>query len=198
MTDSYCTVDMDNIKNFMIDIIRCYFYEYDIDEKKIRPQIWNDIIDEINEKIFKRDPKLLKITPCINNEYDMEKVFIVYNIYRRLCNSHCQVVNMKGFSDLTGITKQTLFNWAADSSHKGFDFHDKIMADNAQSLESMLHDPTVNPMKVLPSLNRHHGWAQPGVTREVAQPRVLGVADLPQLGGDVPESKKCISIKNDV
>ena len=175
------TVDHSNLKNVMFDIVTQYCVDHDIKENDSPPQIWNDIIDEIHETLIKLNKAILRDIPSVNNEYNMEKVYHVYNCYKRLCNSHCQVVNLKGFIDLTGIDKQTIYNWAGKSSHAGVDFHQKIMSDNAQSLEAMLHDKRINPMKVLPSLNRHHGWAQPGVTREVARPRELRVEDLPKL-----------------
>ncbi len=185
MNCSSMIVDMDNIKQIMNDIVSNYCIDHALDEKDIPPQIWNDIIDEIHDTLFKNNKSLLKHNPAINNEYDIDKVLNVYNIYKRLCNSHCQVINIKGFTDLIGIDKQTIYNWAQRSSAIGFDFHEKIMNDNAQSLEAMLHDKRINPMKVLPSLNKHHGWAQPGVTREIVKPRELGVADLPRLGGEI-------------
>ena len=57
----------------------------------------------------------------------------------------------------------------------------KIMDDNEQSLEAMLHDKRINPMKVLPSLNKKHGWNLPGVSRESANKQALTAAELPQL-----------------
>ena len=46
----------------------------------------------------------------------------------------------------------------------------------------MLHDKRINPMKVLPSLNKKHGWNLPGVSRESANKQALTAAELPQLG----------------
>lgn len=178
-------IDMSNIKQIMNDIVINYCYEHDVDEKNIPPQIWLDIISELHEIIFKNNKKLLKHDDLINNAYDMDKVLYVYEIYKRLCNSHCMVVNLKGFEDLTGIDHQTFYNWSARSSSLGVDIREKIMRDNEQSLEAMLHDPRVNPMKVLPSLNKHHQWSQPGVTREVVHKHQLGVSDLPKLGLEI-------------
>jgi hypothetical protein len=81
---------------------------------------------------------------------------------------------------MTGIDKQTIYNWK--SSNTRFDLHEKIMDDNEQSLEAMLHDKRINPMKVLPSLNKKHGWNLPGVSREKASNTAISLSDLPQLG----------------
>ena len=104
---------------------------------------------------------------------------------------------------MIGIDKQTLYNWDSDSkysnkynkhscssgnrlSRKTVDLRKKIMDDNEQSLESMLQDKRINPMKVLPSLNRHHMWNLPGVSREKVEARPLTADQLPQLGQDLP------------
>ena len=81
---------------------------------------------------------------------------------------------------MTGIDKQTIYNWK--SSNARFDLHEKIMDDNEQSLEAMLHDKRINPMKVLPSLNKKHGWNLPGVSREKASDTAISLSELPQLG----------------
>ena len=150
----------------------------------IYPAIWNDIIDEINEVIFSRNPQLLKDIPAMYNAYNKEKVLYIYKIYKRICNSHCQEVTLKGFTDMTGIDKQTVYNWKTDSEDKlsgvSFDLHEKIMEDNEQSLEAMLHDRRYNPMKVLPSLNKKHQWNMPGVGKETSR-KLLGNSELPVL-----------------
>ena len=61
---------------------------------------------------------------------------------------------------------------------------EKIMEDNEQSLEAMLHDKRINPMKVLPSLNKKHGWNLPGVSREKANNTALPMSELLQLGAN--------------
>ena len=155
------------------DIVSMYCKSNGIDEKDIFPSIWNDIIDELYIKLLKTDSNLY-------NEYDKEKVLYIYNnIYRRLCNNHCQEVSQKGFLDMTGIGKQTLYDWASSSSS---DLQEKIMEDNEQSLFALMKDRRMNPMKVLPKLNRYHGWNMPGARGEPENRKVLTAAELPRLG----------------
>lgn len=197
-------VNIDNAKVIFDDIVKYYCDEHGIEENDIPPAMWNDIIDEIHEKVFLNNPQMLKDTPNTLNAYNPDKVIYIYNLYRRLCNSHCQEVTLKGFTDLTGIDKQSIYNWKdkvnnniynANSDNNGecnnkrvstfsFDLHEKIMSDNEQSLEAMLHDKRYNPMKVLPSLNKKHGWNLPGVSKEQAKNNGLSAATLPQLGAD--------------
>ena len=165
------------------DIVSDYCAVKEIEEDDIPPQIWNDIIDELYIKLFKPCTRLLKTDNNLYNQYDVSKVEYIYiNIYRRLCNSHCQEISQKGFLDMTGIGKQTLYDWAGGKlSTQSSDLQQKIMDDNEQSLEAMLHDKRINPMKVLPSLNKKHGWNLPGVSRESANKQALTAAELPQL-----------------
>ena len=174
-------IDQSNCISIVKDIITKYCAVNDLDEHDIPPQIWNDIIDEIYINVFKDNTILLKDIPSPYNQYNQDKVLYIYNyIYKRICNNHCQEVTLKGFIDMTGIDKQTIYNWK--SSNTRFDLHEKIMDDNEQSLEAMLHDKRINPMKVLPSLNKKHGWNLPGVSREKASNTAISLSDLPKLG----------------
>lgn len=168
------------------DIVSMYCEQNEIDEKDIFPSIWNDIIDELYIKLFKPCNRVLKTDSNLYNEYDKEKVLYIYNnIYRRLCNNHCQEVSQKGFIDMIGIDKQTLYNWASSSS---FDLQEKIQEDNEQSLFALMKDRRMNPMKVLPKLNRYHGWNMPGAKGEPDKKKVLTATELPKLGGESPEN----------
>lgn len=174
-------IDQSNCISIVKDIITGYCAANDLEEHDIPPQIWNDIIDEIYINVFKDNTILLKDIPSPYNQYNQDKVLYIYNyIYKRICNNHCQEVTLKGFIDMTGIDKQTIYNWK--SSNARFDLHEKIMDDNEQSLEAMLHDKRINPMKVLPSLNKKHGWNLPGVSREKASDAAISLSELHQLG----------------
>lgn len=185
-------------------IVTMYCEENDLDEKDIYPSIWNDIISELRVKLFHPCNKLLKLGNALYNEYDRAKVYYVYEyIYKRLCNSHCQEITLKGFCDMTGIHKQSIYNWANDnkyiytgdsvdtnnssgdcyiSSITRFDLHEKIMDDNEESLFALMKDRRYNPMKLLPKLNKVHGWSMPGAGQR-QEKRALTDAELPKLGG---------------
>lgn len=186
------------------DIVSSYCDENDVEEKDIYPSIWNDIISELYIKLFHPCNKLLKLGNALYNEYDRTKVYYIYEyIYKRLCNSHCQEITLKGFCDMIGIPKQTIYNWANDdkyiytssgveindskdsgyiSSRTRFDLHEKIMDDNEESLFALMKDRRYNPMKLLPKLNKVHGWSMPG-TGQRYEKKALTDAELPKLGG---------------
>lgn len=182
------------------DIVTTYCTHNEIDEKDIYPSVWDDIIDELYIKLFKPCNRLLKTDNNLYNQYDVKKVEYIYiNIYKRLCNSHCQEVSQKGFLDMSGIGKQTLYDWASGKlSNQSSDLQQKIMEDNEQSLFSLMKDRRNNPMKYLPKLNKVHDWNMPGVGRERAEKNTLTARDLPKLGTNQPEElpQNCIKINN--
>lgn len=176
---------VDDMRIVASDIVTNYCDRHNIDENDIFPSIWADIITELNISLFSPCNRVLKTDSNLNNEYDKRKVEYVYNnIYKRLCNSHCQEVTIKGFIDMSGIGKQTLYDWQVNSglSSSGSDLVKKIAEDNEESLFNLMKDRRLNPMKVLPKLNRYHGWNMPGARAERTEREALGADALIQLG----------------
>ena len=172
----------------IMDLIVNYCIDNDVDEKNIHPTLWNDILDEIYNRIIKDNLILFKIINNINNQYDRSKVIELYSIYKKICNKYVQEISISGFNIISGIDKQTFYNWeSAGPSAIGFDFRQKIMEDNEQSLTALMIGDKGIPTKYLAKLNRYHGWSLPGVSREPAKVQSLGAAELPKLGGNVSE-----------
>ena len=182
-----CVEDMPAVA---VDIVSAYCTRNAIDEKDIYPSIWDDIIDELYIKLFKPCNRLLKTDSNLYNQYDKDKVYYIYKyIYKRLCNSHCQEVSQKGFLDMSGIDKQTLYNWKGEGlSRASFDLQEKIMEDNEQSLFALMKDRRNNPMKLLPKLNKVHGWNMPGIGARNDTKQTLTAAELPKL---IDSSSNC-------
>ena len=169
-------------------IVEDYCTQNELDEKDIYPSIWNDIITELHIKLFAPCHNVLRLKGGIHNEYDITKVEYIYNnIYKRLCNSHCQEITLKGFLDMTGISKQSIYDWSSGVlSSQRSDLHEKIMQDNEESLFSLMKDRRNNPMKYLPKLNKVHNWNMPGVSSRQTDKQSLTAAELPQLGQNNP------------
>lgn len=166
------------------DIVKNYCIDNEIEEKDIYPNVWNDIITELYIKLFCPCHNILKLKSGTHNEYDINSIEYIYNnIYKRLCNSHCQEITLKGFLDMIGIHKQTLYDWnnGVLSSQRS-DLHEKIMQDNEESLFSLMKDRRNNPMKYLPKLNKVHNWNMPGVSSKQNEKNSLTAAELPKLG----------------
>lgn len=194
MNDIQTITSVEDMPAIARDIVTKYCDRNGIEENDIFPSIWNDIISELYFELFQRCNRLLKIGDNMHNEYDRNKVYYIYEcIYKRLCNSHCQEITLKGFCDMTGIHKQTLYNWANDNKYiynssgnvvsnsdnsmwdsdilsiSRFDLHEKIMSDNEESLFALMKDRRMNPMKVLPKLNKVHGWNMAGVSAQATK-----------------------------
>lgn len=191
-----CVEDMEPVAR---DIVSQYCSMYDIEEKDIPPSVWDDIIDELYIKLFKPCHRLLKTDSNLYNQYDQGKVEYIYkNIYRRLCNNHCQEVCQKGFLDMSGIDKQTLYNWADKASSQSFDLHEKILEDNEQSLFSLMKDRRINPMKILPKLNKKHDWNMPGVSsRNNNKQEALTSNDLLKLSQELSKNETQLTLLDD-
>ena len=174
---------VEDMRPAIMDLITNYCIDNEIDGKNIHPTLWNDILDEINTRIVKPNINLIKVIGNINNQYDQEKVVELYNIYKKICNKHTQEISISGFNIISGIDKQTFYNWEIGGpSAIGFDFRQKIMQDNEQSLTALMIGDKGIPTKYLAKLNRYHDWNMPGVTREVSRKQSLGAAELPKLG----------------
>lgn len=175
---------IDSVEMFPIiakDIVTNYCLEHRIEESDIFPSIWSDIIYEIYISLMKPNHKLLKLKGSSYNEYDKEAVEYVYlNVYKRLCDSHCQEVTLKGFCDMSGVEKQTLYNWKDGHNLNGvrFALHEKIMEDNEESLFNLMKDRRNNPMKLLPKLNKVHGWNMPGTRTQTDKNSNMSLEDL--------------------
>ena len=156
-------IDIEDItiyKNELQAVVEMYCDDNNIDESNIYPTVWNDILTEIYEQIYLKDIELLHDIPNQYNSYNYDKVLKAYYIYKRLCNNHSQEISQKGFLTMTGIDKQTLYNWSSSGS---FDLQQKMQEDNQESLEKLMFDRRNNPMKYLPKLNRYHGYNMSGV-----------------------------------
>lgn len=155
------------------EIIEQYKQENDI-SGDIPPVQWLACLMEINEKLFSVFPRMLKTDSNLYNQYDKEKLYNIYNIYKRITLDNKQIINITGFITMIGIDKQTVYNISRDKSgSKTFDFEQNLREDNEQTLELALQDKANNPIKFISILNHRHGWSMPGVTHETSKKEQL-------------------------
>ena len=168
-------VTVNNLERLAEDILFDCCEETDTDPTEIPPSIWLYTLLEINEKLFRGNKSMLKKHPAEHDEYNAERVLKAYEVYKKLCVKHKQQITIKGFSDMTGINTQTIYNWDSDSkynaigygsssetlSKRALDLAKTISRDNEQSLEALLLDKSINPVKPLAILNRNHLWNMP-------------------------------------
>lgn len=181
-TEYIQTIDnLDCILPIAKDTITSYCIENQIeDEKKIHPNTWNDILDEICQRVFVNNPRILKTESCNHNQYDKDKVLYIYNrVYKKLCNIYVQEICQQGFITLCGIDKQTLYNWSNGTpSSPPFDLQEKIREDNEESVWGLMRGDAGNPNKYFGKLNKYHGWNGSGTTSTGAMKQAISLEDL--------------------
>lgn len=132
---------------------------YTIDQSR-----WNSVLLYIYKHVFK---------PTINNnpnsryngksniDYSNKELLNnVCDIYINLCYEYSKEVSIMGFSKLTGIHKDTLYDWLNNRGTESgsSDLVQKLNDEREESLSVRLVSGKGNPVGILGILNRHYGW----------------------------------------
>ena len=128
------------------------------DPAEVRPIQWIFCISQVANKIFKKSPKLLKTDSCINNEYDIEKLFRVYNIYYNLSCKFNVEISVNKFCYFIGVEWNTINNISVKPD--GLRLKQRIVKDSEEFWTMQLADKRINPIGTLAKLNRYHGWKE--------------------------------------
>ena len=199
-------VENDNEKLFsdpqaMLDYLQSliipYCEKWHFNPDDMRPANFNAVLDYLYYSFFKpnkymyilnsiHDPNCINnATNTVNNKYNFDVVLYIYNIYKTLCNMYSQVINIDGFCYISGINESTIARWKdgldTGATPEQCQFFKRIHEDKQKSLENMLMDKSINPIKPIAILNHRYGWNMPGVTREVRETPALSVEQLPKL-----------------
>lgn len=180
-------VDIDEIYNDDIDkYIHLWMDDRNItDMCKVSQNRWYNCCQYVYDNVFKINPVYLKDDNHISNQYDIDKVNKVLDIYIRLCNDYEKVINIVGFTFFTGIHRDTLNGWANGErlGSTASDVCKKIDQMREESLVGLQISGKNNPMCYMPSLNKYCGFNMPGVRDQGARSRALTASELPKLGG---------------
>lgn len=163
------------------------------DMKKESQSVWNGALRYIRKHVF-NNRDVLKSKDNINiynnnipstfNAYNYDTVNSVCDIYIDLCFINDKEVSIVGFSNLTGIDSELIYNWGNENtklSTTSFQIYKKLNQFREESLSNKLATGNKNPVGVLAILNRHYAWNMPGVSREQANKNTLSAAELPKL-----------------
>lgn len=171
------TVLSDDIEVYKDDIdmyIHLWMKDRDItDLCSITQNRWYNCCKYVYENVFKNFPERLKVPGLINNQYDLEKVNYILDLYIDLCNDYEKVVNIIGFTFFTGIHRDTINDWSHDAgfSSSRSDLCKKIDVMREESLVGLQISGKGNPMNYMPSLNKYCGFNMPGVREQGAEKR---------------------------
>ena len=145
-----------------------YIAEKDIVDMSKEPQSkWNAALIYIYKNLFKGCKDNLKGPD--KDTYNDKLINDICDIYIELCYEYDKEVSINGFCFLTGIHKDTIYSWGREETRLGSscsDLYKKLVENNEESLSDKLISGGLNPMKVLPALNRRHNWNMPGTNRQ--------------------------------
>ena len=167
------------------------------DFKQVGQSVWNGALRYVYNNVFKNNKQSLKQhNNIVNNNNIMDSTYNMYNydlldnildIYIYYCQINNKEISIIGYSILTGIDQENIYNWANDDkklSSKGFKIYKKLSQMREESLSNKLADGKQNPVGVIAMLNRHYGWSSPYTSDANKNRSSLTAAELPKLNGD--------------
>lgn len=164
------------------------------DLKKESQSVWNSCLYYIYKHVFKSS-NILKDNTLMNipnnnirsncNRYNIDMCMRVLDIYiYDMCMKYDKEVSLIGYSTLTGIDRQTVYDWnngVNGSSATGIGIFQKLKSFREESLSNKLVTGAKNPVGVIAVLNRQFGWASPYTSDSNRQKQALTADALPQL-----------------
>jgi hypothetical protein len=169
--------------------------EYHIDDMAAETQSrWNAALIYIHNHVF-TDTKLLKSKTLIKTEYiDTNYNAYNYDLLNDICNYYiylCMVnnkeVSINGFTFLTGIPQEYIYQWERDKdsmlSSVGSQIYQKLLVNREESLVAKLNSMK-HPTAIAILLNKHYGYNLPGVSKEVSKKQTRTAAQIEQLYGN--------------
>lgn len=155
-------------ENKISEYLDQYILEKNIEDMSKEPQSkWNAALIYIYKAVFKNNRERLKGPD--KDTYNDKLINDICDIYIELCYEHDKEVSINGFCFLTGINTDTVYTWGSGERRSGSscsDVYKKLIKNNEESLSDKLISGGLNPMKVLPALNRRHNWNMPGTNRQ--------------------------------
>ena len=158
------------------------------DFRTIPQTVWTAALIFVQRHLFP-DTKILKIkSPItvsnrhINDMYMYDVLDAICNHYIFLCYLYDKEITISGFCHLTGIEMSSVLSWGRGESlsSTALMICKRLRDGREESLAARMVTGRQNPVGILSILNHFYGWAQPGVTHEVAKP-ALTADQLPRL-----------------
>lgn len=183
-----------------------YCIDHDIDIKDIYTfdqQRWNSVLLYIYSQVFKphkNDGIVRRYNEKSNIDYsNRELINNICDIYIAMCYEYSKEVSVMGFSKMTGITLDTLYQWVnnPDVERGSSEIVKNLQAEREESLSNKLASGKGNPVGILGILNRHYGWnmGQPrGQTATQKAPDLPGMAQK-YLGNEEPVKNEPVPVE---
>lgn len=109
--------DIENLDLMTVieDYIEEFIEEKNIDRKKFSSMQWAACLMYIYRHLFKNNPVLLFTSSKNMYSYNIFKVNKVLDVYIYLCFTYNHRICIEHFCFLTGINRQTIYNWKLDN-----------------------------------------------------------------------------------
>jgi hypothetical protein len=148
---------------------------------------------KLKDNIYINNIKLINNNPSNCNSYDYDLVNQVVDYYIYLCLLYGKEVSLMGFSNLTGIARQTLDTWGNNekSNNSSSDIYKKLTINNEECYVNRLFNNKGNPVGLIAVLNKRYGWSLPGVTKETVNKQITA-SQLPIL--KAPDDTNAIDV----
>ena len=110
------------------------------------------------------------------NMYDIDKLNVMYRVYKRLCDIYDKAITLNGFCCLTGVDDMTIRDFSDTTGKWGgrkvttesLDFIKRLTKGQENSLREKLITGKTNPVGVIALLNHDHGYATQTVRHEIS------------------------------
>ena len=144
--------------------IELFAYNHNVDGlnglNDCKTGVFNNILADVCDNVFK-PLKLLKVTNCINNKYDINKLDIIYNIYIDLCIEYDKMLSVYGLGRFIGVD-------LSDPNYTAQYFSDELKqwtlekAKNIEILDARRIEARATdskqPILNIAYANYRHGW----------------------------------------
>ena len=155
----------------------------------ISQSVFNGMLIYIYRNCFRNTDKLKNSniyqigvnTVCNCNSYNISLINKLCDYYIYLCRIYDKEISLTGFSYLTGIDKDTFYDWR-DGDRKRLSFehreiYKKLNQGREESLSDKLATGNKNPVGILAILNHHYNWAGVGNMTE-HKPQQISLQDV--------------------
>ena len=155
----YCDIIEESISNYCIDHNLKTEDLYKIDQSR-----WNSVLLYVYKQVFKPTPDNnpnYRYNGKSNIDYSNKELLNnICDIYINLCYEYSKEVSIMGFSKLTGISVDTIYEWLNEGTVErgSSEVAKKLNAEREESLSVRLVSGKGNPVGILGILNRHYGW----------------------------------------
>jgi len=180
VTDERLTIT--GLKNKIFDEFRFICEEYEIDIKAITPLQFGFVLGEINNRIIKPNEGYLIYNQ--EHEYNSKNLYAMYKyILSPLCSLYNQLTNDIYFCllfDIELINLEYIYIIYPDARRTSF--KDILQKSEETGLRAYLNERKGNPLGILASLTKYHGWGEAENVRKGETTQEISVNTLPQIG----------------